>query len=79
MEPLLETAAERRQLVLDRLRGSAAQPVVDTTHEIAEKDMKDMKDKRGREISFSALWSASVRSCTLFSYFFVQLLETLSK
>ena len=42
MEPLLETAAERRQLVLDRLRGSAAQPVVDTTHEIAEKDMKNM-------------------------------------
>ena len=42
MEPLLETAAKRRQLVLDRLRGSAAQPVVDTTHEIAEKDMKDM-------------------------------------
>ena len=47
MESLLETAAERRQLVLDRLRGSAAQPVVDTTHEIAEKHMKDMyKDWR---------------------------------
>ena len=42
MESLFETAAERRQLVLDRLRGSAAQPVVDTTHEIAEKHMKDM-------------------------------------
>ena len=42
MEPLLETAALRRQLVLDRLRGSAAQPVVDTTHEITDKDMKDM-------------------------------------
>ena len=42
MEPLLETAALRRQLVLDRLRGSAAQPVVDTTHEITDKDMKEM-------------------------------------
>ena len=42
MESLLETAAKRRQLLLDRLRGSAAQPVVDTTHEIAEKDMKEM-------------------------------------
>ena len=42
MEPLLETAALRRQLVLDRLRGSAAQPVVDTTHEITYKEMKDM-------------------------------------
>ncbi len=42
MEPLLETAALRRQLVLDRLRGSAAQPVVDTTHEITDKDMKNM-------------------------------------
>ena len=42
MEPLLEMAALRRQLVLDRLRGSAAQPVVDTTHEITDKDMKDM-------------------------------------
>ena len=42
MEPLLETAALRRQLVLDRLRGSAAQPVVDTTHEITDKDMYNM-------------------------------------
>ena len=42
MESLLETAAKRRQLVLDRLRGSAAQPVVDTTHEIEEDDMRTM-------------------------------------
>ena len=42
MESLLETAAQRRKLVLDRLRRSAGQPVVDTTHEIAEKDMQNM-------------------------------------
>ena len=52
MESLFEAAAEQRQLVLHRLerwqlvlhhlRGSAVQPVLDTTHEIAEKDMKEM-------------------------------------
>ena len=52
MEPLLETAAERRRLVLHRterynfllhhLLGSAVQPVVDTTHEIPERDMREM-------------------------------------
>ena len=42
MECLLDTAAEKRKLVLDRLRSSAAQPVVDTTHEIEEKDMQKM-------------------------------------
>ena len=52
MESLFEAAAERRRLVLQRieryelllhhLRGSAVQPVVDTTHEIAERDMREM-------------------------------------
>ena len=42
MEWLLETAAERRRLLLNRLRRSAAQPVVDTTHEIEESDMRSM-------------------------------------
>ena len=52
LESLFEAAAEgrqlvlhrleRRQLVLHHLRGSAVQPVLDTTHEIAEKDMKEM-------------------------------------
>ena len=52
MESLFEAAAERRRLVLrrleryqfllHRLHGSAVQPVVDTTHEIAERDMREM-------------------------------------
>ena len=52
MESLFQAAAEQRQLVLHRLRawqlvlhhlrGSAVQPVLDTTHEIAENDMKEM-------------------------------------
>ena len=49
MESLLETAAKRRQLVLDRLRGSAAQPVVDTTHEIEEDDMRTMWQRGSNE------------------------------
>ena len=42
MEWLLETAAERRRLLLNRLRRSAAQPVVDAIHEIEENDMQSM-------------------------------------
>ena len=42
MEWLLETAAERRRLLLNRLRRSAAQPVVDAIHEIEENDMRSM-------------------------------------
>ena len=52
MESLFEAAAERRRLVLQRteryhfllhhLLGSAVQPVVDTTHEIPERDMREM-------------------------------------
>ena len=40
MERLLETAAKRRKLVLEHLRRSAAQPVLDMTHEIGAKDMQ---------------------------------------
>ena len=42
MEWLLETAAKRRKSVLERLRRSAAQPVLDMEHEIADKDMQNM-------------------------------------
>ena len=42
MEWLLETAAKRRKRVLERLCRSAAQPVLDMEHEIAEKDMQNM-------------------------------------
>ena len=42
MEWLLETAAERRRLLLNRLRRSATQPAVDATHEIEENDMRSM-------------------------------------
>ena len=42
MEWLLETAAKRRKRVLERLRHSAAQPVLDMEHEIADKDMQNM-------------------------------------
>ena len=42
MECLLQTTAERRRRVLERLRDSAAQPVVDSTHEIEENDMIKM-------------------------------------
>ena len=42
MECLLETAAKRRKRVLERLRHSAAQPVFDMEHEIADKDMQNM-------------------------------------
>ena len=44
MERLLETAAKRRKRVLERLRHTAAQPVLDMEHEIAEKDMQNMYD-----------------------------------
>ena len=47
MECLLQTAQERRNIVLERLRVSAAQPVLDMEHEIEEKDMITMyKDWR---------------------------------
>ena len=42
MEILLTTAAKRRKLILDRLRRSAVQPVLDVSHEIDEKVMKIM-------------------------------------
>ena len=42
MEWLLETAAKRRKRVLERLYRSAAQPVLDMEHEIADKDMQNM-------------------------------------
>ena len=42
MECLLEKAAEKRRHVLDRLRRSAVQLVVNSTYEVAEHDMKDM-------------------------------------
>ena len=40
MEWLLETSAKRRKRVLERLCHSAAQPVLDMEHEIADKDMQ---------------------------------------
>ena len=42
MEWLLETSAKRRKRVLERLCHSAAQPVLDMEHEIADKDMQIM-------------------------------------
>ena len=42
MEWLLETSAKRRKRVLERLCHSAAQPVLDMEHEIADKDMQNM-------------------------------------
>ena len=38
----MQTAQERRNIVLERLRVSAAQPVLDMEHEIEEKDMTKM-------------------------------------
>ena len=62
MECLLETAAKRRQLVLDRLRGSAAQPVVDTTHEIEEDDMRTMWQRGSPERDILSLGVMGGRS-----------------
>ena len=55
MESLLEKAAEKRRHVLNKLRRSAVQPVVNTTYEIAEHDMVDMCQRGSLERSSLSL------------------------